>query len=171
MCHGGDTANLQTSTKLVMTGFQTVWKNQVDTEIEFACCWDAFVNFVESFFLWIKFLLKILFVHCWKWIVSLCVRHLYHKNIKSFSPSISFQRKIFSSASTCIEKAKLPCWPQKVSRCHTRDESEESIARRRESTQAKDPLWLWNPWLASPEVQNRGTSDPTKRTYVFRIFF
>ena len=34
----------------------------------------------------------------------------------------------------------------------------------------RDPPWLWNPGQTSPEVQNRGTSGPTKRTYVLQIF-
>ena len=36
-------------------------------------------------------------------------------------------------------------WSQEVRRCHTRGESEESIARRWQSMSARDPPWLWNP--------------------------
>ena len=50
---------------------------------------------------------------------------------------------------------------QEVSRCLTRGESEESIACRWQSMQARDPSWLWNPGETSPEVQNRGISGPT----------
>ena len=57
-----------------------------------------------------------------------------------------------------------------VSRCRTRGESQEFIARRWQSTQARDPPWLWNPGETSPEVQNRGISGPTKRTYVLQKF-
>ena len=32
------------------------------------------------------------------------------------------------------------------------------------------PLWLWNPEEMSPEVQNRGITGPTKRTYVLQHF-
>ena len=32
----------------------------------------------------------------------------------------------------------------------------------------KDPPWFWNPGQTSPEVQNRGISGPTKRTYVLQ---
>ena len=35
-------------------------------------------------------------------------------------------------------------WNLKVRRCRTRDESEESIARRPGSTQSRDSPWLWN---------------------------
>ena len=33
-----------------------------------------------------------------------------------------------------------------------------------------NPPWLWNPGQTSPEVQNRGISGPTKRTYVLQKF-
>ena len=36
--------------------------------------------------------------------------------------------------------------------------------------QARNPPWLWNPGEMSPEVQNRGISGPTKRTYVLHTF-
>ena len=49
---------------------------------------------------------------------------------------------------------------QEVSRCCTRDESEESNACRWGSTQARDPLW--NPEQTSPQVQTRGISGPTR---------
>ena len=32
----------------------------------------------------------------------------------------------------------------------------------------RNPPWLWNPGQISPEVQNRGISGPTKRTYVLQ---
>ena len=54
----------------------------------------------------------------------------------------------------CREYKRLPCWHQEVSRCHTRGESEESIAYRQQSMQARDPPWLWDPLQTSPEVQN-----------------
>ena len=34
----------------------------------------------------------------------------------------------------------------------------------------RDPPWLWNSEQTSPEVQNRGISGPTKRTYALQIF-
>ena len=40
---------------------------------------------------------------------------------------------------------------------------------RRESTQARDPLWLSNPGQTS-DVQNRGIRVSTKRTYVRQFF-
>ena len=43
-------------------------------------------------------------------------------------------------------------------------ESGESIPLREQSTQARDPPWLWQ---TPPEVQNRGISGPTKRTSFF----
>ena len=58
-----------------------------------------------------------------------------------------------------------------VSRCHTRGESQESSACRWQSTQARDPPWLWNPGETLPEVKNRGISGPMKRTYVLQNFF
>ena len=39
-----------------------------------------------------------------------------------------------------------------------RGECEESIISRQQSTQARDPPWLWNPRQLSPEVQNKGIS-------------
>ena len=45
------------------------------------------------------------------------------------------------------------------------------LAHRRQSTQARDPSWLWNPGQTSSEVQNRDISDPTKRTYVLQFVF
>ena len=57
-----------------------------------------------------------------------------------------------------------------VSRCCTRGESQEFMARRQQSTQARDPPWLWNPGETSSEVQNRRISSPTKRTHVFQKF-
>ena len=39
---------------------------------------------------------------------------------------------------------------------------------RRQSLQAKNPLWLGNPGKTSPQVQNRWTSCPTKLTYVLQ---
>ena len=60
---------------------------------------------------------------------------------------------------------------QEVSRCRTRGESREFIARKRQSTQARDPLWLWNPRETSPEVQNRGISGPSKRTHVLQKMY
>ena len=44
------------------------------------------------------------------------------------------------------------------------------VACRQESVQARNPPWLWNPGQTSPEVQNRGASGPTKRTYVLQKF-
>ena len=41
--------------------------------------------------------------------------------------------------------------------------SEESIVRRRESKQARNPPRLWNPGQTSPEVQNRGISETQDR--------
>ena len=51
-------------------------------------------------------------------------------------------------------------------RCHTKGESEESIAYWRGSIHARDLPWLRNPGQMLPEVQNRGISDPTKKTDV-----
>ena len=50
-----------------------------------------------------------------------------------------------------------------VSRCRTRDESQEFMACRWQSTQARDPPWLWNPVETSSEVQNRGYQWPHKK--------
>ena len=74
---------------------------------------------------------------------------------------------------TCLEvhgSKRLGCHADlyTVSRCCTRDESQEFIARRWQSMQARDPPWLWNPGETSPEVQNNGISGPTKKTYVLQ---
>ena len=55
-----------------------------------------------------------------------------------------------------------------VGPCDTRG---EFMAHRWQSTQARDPPWLWNPEETSSEVQNRGISSPTKRTHVLQKFF
>ena len=57
----------------------------------------------------------------------------------------------------------LPCWPPKDRRCHSRDEFHRLY-------NVGCPLWLWNPEETSPEVENRGISGPTKRTYVLKYF-
>ena len=57
-----------------------------------------------------------------------------------------------------------------ASRCRTRGESQEFIACRWQSMQARDPPWLWNPGQTSPEVQNIAISVPTKRTDVLQNF-
>ena len=59
---------------------------------------------------------------------------------------------------------------QEVSRCHTRGEPEESIVRRWQSTQVRDPSWLWNPGQTSPEIQNRGNSGPQKGLLHKKLF-
>ena len=62
-----------------------------------------------------------------------------------------------------IEKAWLPCWP-----LYSQQVSHQRWiwgSHKRESTH---PSWLWNPGQTSPEVQNRGISGPTKRTYVLQ---
>ena len=53
---------------------------------------------------------------------------------------------------------------QEVSRCRVRGESKESTTHRRGSIQMSDHPLLWNPEQTSPDVQNRGIRDPTKRT-------
>ena len=58
-----------------------------------------------------------------------------------------------------------------VSRCRTRGESQEFIAHRWQSMQARDPPWLWNPGETSPEVENRVSVAPRKRTYVLQKLF
>ena len=55
-----------------------------------------------------------------------------------------------------------------VSRCRTRGESQEFMAHRWRSMQARDPPWLWNPGETSSEVQNRGISGATKITHVLQ---
>ena len=59
---------------------------------------------------------------------------------------------------------------QEVSRCYTKGESEESIACKRQSIQARDWHWLWNPGQITPEVQSRSIRGPTKRL-MFSNFF
>ena len=39
-----------------------------------------------------------------------------------------------------------------------------------EAREQEDPPWLWNPGQMLPEVQNRGTSSPTKSTNVHQKF-
>ena len=76
---------------------------------------------------------------------------------------------------TCLQVCRLKrlggyAGIQEISRCCTRGEFEESIGRRRESTQVRDPPWFWNPGQTSPEVQNRGIIGLTKRTYVLQKY-
>ena len=54
---------------------------------------------------------------------------------------------------------------QEVSRCRTRDESEESIAcaQANEASQARVHPGFGNQGQTSPEVQNRGISGPTEK--------
>ena len=40
-----------------------------------------------------------------------------------------------------------------------------------EACKWRNLLWLWIPRQTSPEVQNRGISDPTKRTYILQKYF
>ena len=54
------------------------------------------------------------------------------------------------------------------SRCRTRGESLRIIQARKH---ARDPPWLWNPGQTSPEVQNRGISDPHKNYLCPQNFF
>ena len=58
---------------------------------------------------------------------------------------------------------------QEVSRCHTKSESEDSVACRRWSKWGNPP-WFWNPGQTPPEVQNRSISGPIKRTDVLQFF-
>ena len=65
--------------------------------------------------------------------------------------------------------AQLPCWS-----LYSQQVSHQRWiwgSRRQESTQTRDPPGLWNPGQTSPEVQNRGISDPTKKTYVLQNLF
>ena len=55
---------------------------------------------------------------------------------------------------------------QEVSRCRTRGESEESIACRRQSTQARGSTLALKSRQMSSEVQNRGISGSIKRTHI-----
>ena len=54
---------------------------------------------------------------------------------------------------------------QAIRGCNTRGDSEESTELRWKASKpgwiAGGPSWLWNP---SPEIQNRGTSGPTKKS-------
>ena len=43
-----------------------------------------------------------------------------------------------------------------------------SLCAGEEACKRGNPPWLWNPGQTSPEVQNRGISGPTKRTYVLQ---
>ena len=68
------------------------------------------------------------------------------------------------SAGMWIWKARLTWWP-------LYSEHVLHQAYRQESVQVRTPPWLWNPGQMSPEVQHRGISDPTKRTYVLQNVF
>ena len=58
-----------------------------------------------------------------------------------------------------------------VSRCRTRGESQEFIARSRQSTQARDPPWLWNSGETSSEVTKQGYQWPhEKNSWPPKIF-
>ena len=78
----------------------------------------------------------------------------------------------------CLRTRLQVCWSKRlgchadlytVSRCRSRGESQEYIARRRQCMHARDPPWLWNSGETSPEVRN-SISGPTKRTYVLQKF-
>ena len=60
----------------------------------------------------------------------------------------------------------LPCWLLYSQQVLHR----QFMACRWWSMQVRDPSWLWNPGEMSSEVQNRGTSGPTKRTHVLQKF-
>ena len=54
---------------------------------------------------------------------------------------------------------------------YTIDESKEFTAHRWWSRQVRNLPYRWNPGQTPPEVQNRGISGPTKRTYDLKIFY
>ena len=67
-----------------------------------------------------------------------------------------------------VAPKRLVCndWPSRGQQVlHIRGESKESISCRQWSMQGRDSPWLRNPGQISLEVQNRGISGPTKRTY------
>ena len=66
-----------------------------------------------------------------------------------------------------MDQKKLGCHADlyTVSRCRTRGESDNHTSGK---ARKRDPPWLCNPGQTSPEVQNRGISGPTKRTYVLQ---
>ena len=75
-----------------------------------------------------------------------------------------------TSVGMWIKKAWLPCWS-----LYSQQVSQQrwiwGIAHRQESVQVRNPYWLWNSGQTSPEVQNRGISGLTKRTYVLQKFY
>ena len=56
--------------------------------------------------------------------------------------------------------------------CHTRGESQAMyVMYASAKCEYGCLLWFWNPRKTSPEVQNRGISKPTKRTYILQEKF
>ena len=51
------------------------------------------------------------------------------------------------------------------------EDSEDEFVLLKDFCMQRDPPWLWNPGQMSPKTQNRGISDPTKRTYVRQKFY
>ena len=51
---------------------------------------------------------------------------------------------------------------QVASRCCTREEFEESIARKRQRTQIRDPLWIWNACKCHQKAVTRVSQAPRK---------
>ena len=101
-----------------------------------------------------------------EWSTALC---LWHR--QSWVQALKLHQCLWICAQVCGSK-RLSCHADlyTVSRCHTRGESQEFIARRWQSTQVRHPPWLWNPGETSPEVQKRGISGPMKRTNVLLKF-
>ena len=79
---------------------------------------------------------------------TLCPRFKSHQCLFFFSC-----RSTFSCHASC----------QEVSRCHTRGESEESIAHRQWNMQARDSSWPWNPRADVTRCPKQGYEWPHKK--------
>ena len=71
----------------------------------------------------------------------------------------------------CRECDWLPCWLSKRSAGVAPEVNlRNPLCAGEEVCKQGNPPYLWNTGQTSPEVQNRGISGPTKRTYVLQIF-
>ena len=88
--------------------------------------------------------------HAWSWVrnpTHVWIHYLHERGSKKFGCHFGCQEN---------------------RRCCTRSESEESIVRRWESTQARDPPWLWN----LGQMSNAGVSVVSLKVFMSsKIFF
>ena len=106
---------------------------------------------------WSSWICEMNWYSCWRNSITL----IYKPSQSGYCAVALF---IVGSSPTNACSCRLGCHVghQEACSCHTKGTSEESIARRWQSTQVRDPTWLWNPGQTSLKVQNRDISGPTK---------